>query len=157
MSTGPILAGVQFVPGFSSIAAVRLSFNPGTADGLHIHGSPECTTCCSDLPFHVLNANGNWSRVDSGSIRKKSEIILLSFASGSIFGVRYAWESYPQCLIYNGQGGPDDHAGIPGAPWEWCAYPSGDPAWTGKACRVPTTETTERLAKRAAPATGVLL
>jgi len=137
--TGPILDGVQQLPVFSSTVVIYLSFSPGTSDGLHMHGSPECSTCCREPPFQVLDANGNWSRVFQSDVRN-AEIALQSEV-GPIFGVRYAWELYPQCLIYNGDGGPDDHAGIPGAPWEWCAYPSGDPAWTGKACTVPATET----------------
>jgi len=132
--TGPTFAGVEFLAGASTYSTVaRLSFSPGTADGLHMHGSAECSTCCSELPFQVLNGNGMWSRVDHGSVRK-SELFLVS-TIGPIFGIRYAWELYPQCLIYNGEGGPDDHTGIPAAPWEWCAYPNGNRPWTGKACR----------------------
>lgn len=137
--TGPTLAGVQFSPGCcddSSETIIRLSFSPGTADNLHVHGSPECKSCCSNFPFQVLNGDRNWTRIDDGSI-EKSEIVLSS-RSGPVFGIRYAWEPYPQCLIYNGWGGPDDHTGLPSAPWEWCAYPSGDPTWSGNGCRVPT-------------------
>ncbi|VEU37517.1 unnamed protein product [Pseudo-nitzschia multistriata] len=135
VSTGPILAGVQQLPTFSTTHTIRLSFSPGTADGLHVHGSPECSLCCEKLPFRVLDANGTWSRVDGAEVRD-SEIDLSSNV-GPVFGVRYAWELYPECLVYNGEGGPDDHAGIAGAPWEWCSEPSGDPAWTGTACKVP--------------------
>jgi hypothetical protein len=40
---------------------------------------------------------------------------------------RYAWEAWPQCSLYDGVGGPDDHTGTAATPWCWnvtepCAY-----------------------------------
>eukprot|EP00965_Chrysotila_dentata_P231288 6198259-Pleurochrysis_carterae.AAC.2 len=52
-------------------------------------------------------------------------------SSSPVVGVRYAWEGYPQCILYNGLGGPDDHAGLPSAPFRHCVYgtPENEPAW----------------------------
>lgn len=133
--TGPSLAGVQFTAGCCDAGTeIHLSFVPGTADGLHLHGAPECDKCCSELPFHVLGPTGAWVRADHGIQRGLDMYLTTSIAP--IYGIRYAWEPYPQCIMYNGAGGPDDQAGIAAAPFEWCAVPSGMPAWTGEACRV---------------------
>jgi sialate O-acetylesterase len=133
--TGPSLAGVQFTGGCcDSGTEIRLSFVPGTADGLHLHQTPECDKCCSEPPFQVLNSTGAWVRVDHGFQRGLD--MYLSTRVAPVYGIRYAWESYPQCIMYNGDGGPDDHTGIAAAPFEWCALPSGKPAWTGDGCRV---------------------
>jgi hypothetical protein len=33
--------------------------------------------------------------------------------------VQYAWEQWPQCSLYNGNGGCDDHEGIAATPFCW--------------------------------------
>jgi sialate O-acetylesterase len=148
--TGPVLNAVQIIVkqngdsgGSSSRSIVlRLGFEPGTADGLHFHGSPECIACCSqELPFQVLNSSGKWIRVDAAAKFRGTELYLAATSSSdvdtTVFGIRYAWEGYPQCHLYNGAaGGPDDHRGIAAAPFEWCAYPSGNSSWTDHACLV---------------------
>lgn len=39
-----------------------------------------------------------------------------------VTGFRGMWEAYPQCAIYNGEGGPDDFAGIPVSPFRHNIY-----------------------------------
>jgi sialate O-acetylesterase len=135
--SGPILNGVQINTNDESGYLVRMSFESGSADGLHTAGSPECVACCSAMPFHILDTSGKWIRVDQGQIRGM-ELYLSSNKVMNVYGIRYAWEGYPQCLLYNGKGGPDDHKGIAASPFEWCAYPSGYPSWTDQACNVPS-------------------
>ncbi len=133
--TGPVFEGVGITssPIHSSI---RLSFQPGTADLLHLAGAATCTTCCQEPPFLVLEGTGTWSRVAKAQVSNIDEIVLFTTAS-QVLGIRYAWEAQPECLLYNGAGGPDDHGGLPAAPWEWCAYPSGRPKWTNSSCLIP--------------------
>ena len=40
----------------------------------------------------------------------------------SAHAVRYAWAAFPQCVLYNGAGGPDDHRGIAASPF-WLNIP----------------------------------
>ncbi|KAL3925697.1 MAG: hypothetical protein SGILL_000229 [Bacillariaceae sp.] len=134
VASGPVLSGVQFGTDEDGLSTLQLSFQPGTADGLHAFDAPECTTCCMVLPFHVLDMYGKWRRVESGTV-VGSEVHLEM--NTSISGIRYAWDPYPECNLYNGRGGPDDHEGIAAAPFEWCAYPSGSPSWSEQGCRVP--------------------
>jgi hypothetical protein len=150
--TGPTLEGVQFRHGENddivnldgsspqTTTSVRMSFTSETSETLHLFPAPDCDKCCNELPFHVLIDDGEWVRVDgTGYIDQSTAELHLSVTmnSGSrARGIRYAWEAYPQCLLYNGVGGADDHTGIAASPFEWCASPSGRPAWTGKACDV---------------------
>lgn len=131
--TGPELAGVGLTssPTHSSIV---LSFQPGTAHTLHLAGAAACKNCCEDPPFFVLDASGNWTRVAKADVRNSGDEIHLFTTVPEIFGIRYAWEPRPECILYNGMGGPDDHGGLAAAPFEWCAYPSGKPQWTNASC-----------------------
>lgn len=117
-----------------------LIFQPGTTRGLHFGGTAACTTCCDESsPFDILTSSGNWTRITSspvimGNEDDSSVHISIDDDDTAILGIRFNWDLYPECALYNGRGGPDDHAGLAMAPFEWCAYPSGQGAWTGKAC-----------------------
>ena len=121
----------------ANCTSILLSFVPGTADGLHSRETPECTKCCNHFPFQILsNSTGEWIRVDTITIKSsQAEILLTTNKIDDIVGVRYAHEPYPECAMYNGAGGSDDHLGLPSAPFEWCLVPSGKPSWTGEACQ----------------------
>ena len=124
---GPVLDSVEFTR-FGAI----LGYRPGTADGLHLKGTAECSDCCFVSPFEVLGSFGNWTRAEA-TILHGQKITLES--TDPILGIRLNWECCPRCAVYNGHsGGPDDHTGLPGALFEWCAYPTGDAPWTGMAC-----------------------
>lgn len=147
--SGPSLSGVQFVGSMDGTTSLVLSFASGTADTLHSHATPECNACCSLPPFHVLSdSTGEWARVNDFTIDTvNGEIVLSTDQLADIVGVRYAWEAYPECVIYNGQGGPDDHLGFSASPFEWCAFPSGKPPWSGQACKTQTPTSLSRLSK----------
>jgi sialate O-acetylesterase len=117
---------------------LTLNFDPDTSKGLHLHGSANCTTCCSDsMAFEVLDTSGTWTKVLGLSVQRPNKVILeIPVAqSTKILGVRYAWEPYPQCILYNGVGGPDDHQALAAAPFEICVNPSGQGSWTGRGCK----------------------
>jgi hypothetical protein len=46
--------------------------------------------------------------------------VQLSIGTTHVGGVRLEWEGYPQCALYNGQGGPNDHSGLPAKPFLHC-------------------------------------
>jgi len=146
VASGPQLSGVQILDTTNENApttnSIVLSFVEGTADGLHANPTPECASCCSLPPFQVLSdSTGEWVRIDSFSIDSVNNEIVLSIGSvRNVAGIRYAWEPYPECIIYSGEGGPDDHLGLPGASFEWCAVPSGKPKWSGQGCQTNATQ-----------------
>ena len=130
--TGPVLV---FVDGIVGRNGVTLFYEPDTAQGLHFDGAADCTACCTESPFQVLDAStGNWTRVSASTVQGPDKVMLETPVK-HVVGIRYAWEASPQCLLYNGEGGPDNHAGIPAAPLEHCLFPSQEGHWTGKACK----------------------
>jgi hypothetical protein len=77
-----------------------------------------------------MDAAGEWSRAPL-TIDKASALVTLRASSAPILGVRFAWEGYPQCALYNGAGGPDNHTAVAARPFQWCAYgtSTGAGAW----------------------------
>ena len=129
---GPTLSAVQFVSSNTSSGisyGARLSFMPGTADGLHAAGTADCVACCEELPFEVMDATGLWTRAAAVGIT--GDEVLLRFVPHPILGIRFDFGGMPQCALYNGVGGPDDHQGLAAPPFQYCAYGThdGQPAW----------------------------
>lgn len=128
--SGPRLLRVQLTKD-----GAILTFQSGTTRGLHFGGTAACTTCCDEAsPFDILTSSGNWTRITSSPVISNDSVHISIDDDTAILGIRFNWDLYPECALYNGRGGPDDHAGLAMAPFEWCAYPSGQGAWTGKAC-----------------------
>lgn len=133
--TGPVHEGVSL--GIDSAhSTATVSFQPKTAGHLHLAGTAACLKCCQEPPYEVLTVDRSWKRVSSAQVRNNDQVVLIT-NEPQIFGVRYAWQGRPECALYNGYGGPDDHAGIPAAPFEWCAYNSGKGTWTHDVCLIP--------------------
>ena len=133
---GPVLADVrQGWDDPSGHYSVKVQFEPETAHGLHLADAAACTECCDrQSPFQVMHGNGTWARVPRVTVTNNTAFLFLD-KYDTIMGVRYAWDAQPECALYNGKGGPDDHSGLTAAPFEWCADPSGEGAWTGRGCR----------------------
>lgn len=131
-ASGPVLNRVHISEG-----GAELFFQ--NSDYLHLSGTAGCSECCYQPPFTMLDAiTGNWTRPRGHpEFRNGSNgtSVIVSFPkSVAAVGVRLEWEGFPQCALYNGVGGPDDHSGLPAAPFEWCMYSSGKAHWTGEAC-----------------------
>lgn len=148
VSTGPVFASIRSNPANRTATVIYAN---GTASSLHSAGTADCELvgskrCCGESPFEVLLTNGQWQRVNYTLQQEQAVLSLASFGAkissgGAIaFGgsnlivvsplvVRYAWEAWPQCSLYNGLGGPDNHTGIAATPFCWngtigrpCAY-----------------------------------
>jgi sialate O-acetylesterase len=128
VSTGPVFASMAS----ANSTMVYVSFEPGTAAGLHQAGTADCSQvgsklCCGESPFKILvetKGGGSysneqvWARVNYTIDGEKVALDIPSNVAVPL-SVRYAWEAWPQCSLYNGVGGPDDHTGIAGTPWCW--------------------------------------
>ena len=114
VTSGPIVRGAILNEESSSIT---ITFVPGTERHLHANGTAACDQCCNISPFEIRGlATGNWTRADFTVVDNRR--VLLSIPEGMIpKEVRYDWEGYPQCALYNGLGGPDDHKGIAATPF----------------------------------------
>jgi hypothetical protein len=74
--------------------------------------------CCGESPFEVRTASNTWERA-TYSIKGEQVVLTVPANAHTPVAARYAWEAYPQCSLYNGKGGPDDHMGIAATPWCW--------------------------------------
>ena len=66
----------------------------------------------------MLLANSTWERAE---YRIQAEQVGLTLPADAArpLAARYAYEAWPQCSLYNGVGGPDNHTGIAAPPWCW--------------------------------------
>ena len=119
VSTGPVVAALAVGAGNTSLT---VQYQPGTAVGLHVAPTADCgkigsKLCCGESPFQVETKAG---LVRANFTIQGDTVVLGPFAPGQLStppSVFYAWEQWPQCSVYNGAGGCDDHAGIAGTPW----------------------------------------
>jgi len=102
----------------SDSGELSISFTSHTAKGLHFVGTPDCTTCCDASPFEVRTVDGTWMETTGHVVNgNKVTFTLAAGPAGALDTVRYAYSAVPQCGLYNGAGGPDDHAGIVALPF----------------------------------------
>ena len=115
------------VPGGVRLATV--DGNGGASPGtLHAAGTAGCELtgtgkCCGESPFQITtDAIPKWHRVayrvePAGGANGQGAVVLLT-GGQRVTKVRYAWERYPQCLVYNGVGSWQEYeSAIPAAPF----------------------------------------
>ena len=136
---GPVLKSVRLPTSASQYATTYvavLEFRPGTEHGLRFNGTAACQDCCSDPPFQVLDRSGTWRTALQFAVVSHRKVVLE--ARAPILGIRYDWQAYPQCALYNSDL-------LPAAPFEWCVHWSGHAAWTEHgACSVELTVSSVR-------------
>ena len=126
VSTGPVFSSVHASsPALGAVhATATVSYVVGTAVGLHQAGTADCSLvgtklCCGESPFQVLLRNGTWQRTNYSLTAAETVVLSLPAEAARPVGARYAWEPWPLCSLYNGEGGPDDHSGIAATPFCW--------------------------------------
>jgi len=122
VSTGPVLAAVAAAAEDS--ASIQVSYTSGTADGLHSSGTGDCNLvgsklCCGESPFEVMDSKSKWIRTNFTISGSTVSLQMPAGANAATAAVRYAWQQWPQCSLYNGKGGPDNHTGIAATPFCW--------------------------------------
>lgn len=118
VATGPVVQGFQHD---SQSGNISITFDPDTAAGLHFADIPDCKRCCEVSPFEVQNDEGKWLSTTGHQV-EGSEVKLRihshkASAKAAIVAVRYAHSHQPDCGLYNGNGGADDHQGIIALPF----------------------------------------
>jgi hypothetical protein len=116
VSTGP-----EFESFKADDTTVTITYAKATSAGLHLHGTAACQNCCNESPFEVqVSPSYGWKRTGTATVHGNTVTAPVTLAAGeSVTGLRFDWEGYPQCAVYNGAGGPDDHAGIAGTPFRY--------------------------------------
>ena len=120
--TGPTFAAVTTD---AATGVATIAYTPGTSAGLHSHGTADCNQvanrlCCRESPFMVQvgGGAGMWVRANY-TVGEETVQLALPANYSTPVAVRYNWEPWPQCSMYNGVGGPDDHLGIAATPFCW--------------------------------------
>ena len=114
------------------VDAVRLALasdNGGAARGtLHASATAGCDEtgtrlCCGESPFEIkTGSDPTWRRAEyrvdeRGGVAGEGSIVVRTHGE-KVTGVRYAWERYPQCALYNGEGShPEFEDAIAAAPF----------------------------------------
>jgi len=127
VSRGPQFASAAAVTTSAGAAAgLTISYvQDGSATKLHPYGTADCDVkgnCCGTSPFQVKSGSGAWVRANYTITGGGSEVTLTmpaGLTATDSTGVRYDWEQWPGCALYNGAGGPDNHTGIAGTPFCW--------------------------------------
>lgn len=102
-------------------SSVTLTFSH--AAGLHAAGTAACTTCCSTSPFEV--SDGVTRIAANFTVVAPSTVVLTApIAASDVVQVFYDFTGYPQCALYNGIGGPDNHTGLPAPPFRTAQPPA---------------------------------
>ena len=123
MHEGPGLQGVVHTS--RNRTQVVLTFSPATSQGLHLAGTANCQNCCAQPPsqpyfwaIEVQAPNGSWV----GAYAKVKRNTVLVTSSVPISGVRSGYGGMPDCLLYNGAGGGENHSGLVAQPFRHCFY-----------------------------------
>jgi hypothetical protein len=136
--SGPVLESAQVaVEAGGAGVAVTLAFTAASSAGLHLNATAQCAasqpagTCCGDgsspVFLRVANASAadgsgwSWARtamptVDAGAGTLRAT--LANASEVSLARVRFSFEPYPLCALYNGQGGPDGGDALVAEPWD---------------------------------------
>ena len=120
---GPKLQGVTHTS--RNRTQVVVTFSPTTSHGLHLGGTANCQNCCAQPPsqpwfwaIEVQAPNGSW--VGAHAEVKRNTVTVTSGVP--ISGVRSGYGGMPDCLLYNGAGGGENHTGIVAQPFRHCLY-----------------------------------
>ena len=119
-----------------------------TAGNLHLAGTADCVDCCKTphtMPwysaFETQAPNGTWLPAAAATVHRNS-VVVSSLVP--ISGVRSGFGGMPDCLLYNGEGGADNHSGLVAPPFRRCLYGEGAGlpgwSWNSDCNRFPTTE-----------------
>lgn len=99
-----------------------LQINFSGADRLHLAATAAHTTTgsklgCAESPFELGFADGEWIRVNF-TIALANIVISLPVRSEQATEIRYAWEGFPQCVLYSGSSGDfSSLSALPAAPF----------------------------------------
>jgi hypothetical protein len=140
-TTGPVLQAATIAKGSQGSYTVTVRFDDtdnSTAGGLHFEGSACCTICCghkngSALQLRVVNTSDltgyTWQRTELPSVLNSTTISATFLpeplgATVAVDMLRFLYEGEPECVLYNGVGGPDNRTAIAATAFEVSLSPS---------------------------------
>lgn len=133
VSSGPFVKSLKSSV-IGDTVTVDLVFD--RADSLHTRGTGDCAItafsknaipgdhrCCAESPFQIGTSRGDWIRANftiSGNSVTLNAVVPAT--QGAPSDLRFSHENFPQCALYNGKGGPDDHSGVAAAPFRMSLF-----------------------------------
>jgi len=129
------------VASISSGASYKITLEFDNADNLHFAGAACCTTCCktmngSAVQLRIANASDptgyTWKRSNVPTVSGPSTVTAVFTASDSAVEVsttllRFLYEGEPECVLYNGDGGPDNKTAVAASPFYVSLGEAGSP------------------------------
>lgn len=116
VTRGPVVVNVSLVADPRSRSHVSIELALANNDGLHWNGTKQCSVCCGTVayPMQVQVSSGSWKYVNPKDVdltfsRHSVKVSGRWFPGWGPFhpvALRYAWEDFPQCALYNAQGLP---------------------------------------------------
>eukprot|EP00041_Stephanoeca_diplocostata_P023657 m.586478 g.586478 ORF g.586478 m.586478 type:complete len:202 (-) comp22344_c1_seq2:419-1024(-) len=126
---GPVVKSYTVHQTTSTITVSLLFEN---ANGLHLDGSATCTFCCngtsSGSPLYLVDPDQGtmWEPAGKTYATEFTVDPTQGTLTASVTGFRSVkgraqielmMDNAPECVVYNGVGGPNDHRGIVGVSW----------------------------------------
>jgi len=118
---GPQFHDYIVTPGTAGFNAT-VRFDPATASGLHLANTSNCSVCCGassfsfdadqHSPFEVQLTNFTWLPAAGVLVHDALAAVTIWSPFADVVGFRYAWAGLPQCALYNGIDGPEEHTSI---------------------------------------------
>ena len=114
VSRGPVVTKVSMTPDRSSRSKYSILLALENAQGIHWAGTKQCTICCGTVayPMQVQVSSGAWKVVSAKDVRFGNGSMVVSgrWAPGwgpfAPLALRYNWEDFPQCSLFNAAGLP---------------------------------------------------
>ena len=116
VTRGPVVTNVSLVADPHSRSRVSIEVGLANAEGLHWDGVKQCSICCGTVayPMQVRVSSGTWKYVNPGDVdlafsphsMKVSGRWFPGWGPFHPVAIRYAWQDFPQCALYNAQGLP---------------------------------------------------
>lgn len=141
-ASGPVLESATIVKsavvsesqgGYADTYNVTIRFKRETAESLHFAGAADCIICCgsqngSAIKLRVVNASDatgyTWQRTElptvSGSTVRatfKPDPASSETATVATDLLQFQFEGEPECVLYNGIGGPDNSTAVAASPF----------------------------------------
>lgn len=142
-ATGPVVqsGNISALAALDGVYTVTVQFDASTTRGLHFSGSACCTICCdskngSALQLQVANTSSptgyTWQRTEVPTVN--GNMVTATFVPDPIGAtvtpdrLRFMYEGEPECILYNGVGGPDNDTAIAATPFDVSLAADGTPS-----------------------------
>lgn len=140
-ATGPVLQSATIAKQGAAGYKVVIEFNKSTGDNLHFAGAAECKICCttkngSAVQLRIENASApggyTWARSEVPTVTGSTVTAIFVPESATAVvatdTLRFMYEGEPECVLYNGVGGPDNGTAIAASPFYVSLAATGQPA-----------------------------